>query len=287
MSSRIDINMPDIDSILHNSLSRALQHDAIDLIEACATAESTIRIAVRAEIISQLGVYAAQQGFQLRSEDLADFFYCDQTRYRLQTEADLIHPNVLRIVIAGADRKAVPMERHLTSLGIYGLGRSNRVSVKTPRQFASLQSTIADSVRQICESGYRWLSEYVDAALHTLQQDSARELYSEVRRSFDPKLTENIWLFVASGAKGFYILDPIVRQIALTHTRTASISVDLSPIEKLAVFATTQLDFEHDDLYSRKAIVENRTLDVDFSPPTYTRVLRRGAGSIRAPAFYL
>lgn len=160
-------------------------------------------------------------------------------------------------------------------LSLEGCGTYSNAELSLDGRLAGHAESLLGIVKDIYETGYSWLHEYIRDCVSRLESDLSRRLYGLLRSNFpgeDSELAKNVWfLMVAndnSGApRGFFVLDKIHSEHTFTLLDAARCQTSKSTATLFSHFLTASLAF--DEMHSRIAVESGNLIDKNLPESLY------------------
>jgi hypothetical protein len=233
------------------------QESAISVSAVCEQAEGELLGLLLESILEEIRLIAEQEevSFTRIADDQCNF---DNSVYEVRLTGRDTKTHILLLTVLSVDGRSSPMARGAVPFTFESRGRYSEVRLKTPERMLAHRDALGKVASTVLEAGYRWLSEFVQMALNSLEDRTADELYSHLRQIFSRKIVENIWLYAIIDEHGIYIPDRFARGVAESRAGKRSLTTSRSPLELMVDFSTKILDYE--DLFSKTAVREDRTI---------------------------
>ena len=220
-------------AVRHELQARFAAVDAGSLVATCEQVETSRLDLLRRYLIREMASIAKASATHCAGDD--EYFVFGDTNYRVLAVEHPSRRNVLAITVRAVERGGRLIRRPL-EVRLDSLGRYVKLSVRFHSRLARHQDGVTEVLKAIVESAYRWLTEYVRAALAQLPNDTAEDLYSHLWQVFPPRLVENIWLCAIAEDHGLYIPSRLSRERALAKAALRTLDTGESPLEFVAQF---------------------------------------------------
>lgn len=236
-------------AVRHELQARFAAVDAGSLVATCEQLEATLIDVIRRYLIRELASIAKASATHFAGDD--EYFVFDDRNYRVLAVEHPSRRNVLAITVRAVERGGRLIRRPL-EVQLDSLGRYVKLSVRFDSGLARHQYGVAEVLKAVVESAYRWLTEYVRLALEQLSNDTAEDLYSHLWQVLPPRLAENIWLCAIAEDHGLYIPNRLSRDRALAKAAQRSCDTRESPLELVAEFTTEMTRF--DEMFAKEVL---------------------------------
>jgi hypothetical protein len=217
-------------------------------------------------IIREIQLIAEETGSNFVGSDSQYFLY-DYNTFYIKASENQRYNNLLEVIVNSVDRRKSMLAKKSTTVSLDTLGRFNKVHIKTSAVFENNQSSFAQIVRVILESGYYWLTERVRVTLNDFHQQTSEDLYSYLRQLFPEQIVNHIWLYAVVNNRGLYIPSALNREFAFKRVSRRLLDVKDSPIKLAADFSTRLIEF--DKLFCKLTYAQGQTMVFNFDRAKY------------------
>jgi hypothetical protein len=261
------MNSPDIGIQIQDELNSLFTYSTNSQLESiCEDVEKYLFERVRLTLLFEIQKIAGEQKANYQESSHRRFSY-KEVGYELKIFEHASSSTILYISIKTVHRKQSQFIRKPFKIKFNSQGRYNEIQLSTDKVFVQYHEQLCETAKIILESGYRWLVEFMLEALSLIQDQTAHECYSLIRRLFNETISENIFLWKIKEGKGMYLTDDLTLRIALSRASKRDIVNGISPIEVVTNFSTTPTDFNKAN--SKPAIIEDRPVEGDFLTSKY------------------
>jgi hypothetical protein len=232
----------------------------------CEAVENYIHNRLREFLFEEVRLIAEANHYLFRKISSKRFAF-NNIVYELKIVEYASNDNTVQISL----RTVNPAKSHYVKrplmIALDSLGRVTKIQLTTDATFTLHKGALAEVAKITLESGYLWLSEFIRKTLNSIQNAAANNLYSLLRRLFNEKTVENIYLWKVEDRKGVYVIDDLVQRAALNRAAQRDELNALSPVEAISNFSTTEIDI--DLVISKQALAEDQVLEGDFVNQKY------------------
>ncbi len=163
---------------------------------------------------------------------------------------DPLHADVLALVVVDLNEPANLVHSYCD---VRGSGRYRKLEVFVPQRLARYRDSIADTSKELIETGYAWLSQILLAKTRELESSMVVELYRAIRIAFSekPELANLVWLGVVQRDRGFYLFDGHQAEQTIRDLRLRGRAGGESAVSLYLGLLTSNIAF--DEMFSRDA----------------------------------
>lgn len=148
-------------------------------------------------------------------------------------------------------------------------GEIRQLQIISDPDLVQLFDSIGEMFLTIYANSYRCIAARIaDIATFSAHRATCR-LYNQIRSRLPSDLASNVWLFACDGKVGFYLLDPLAAENAISKLSLKAATGIQSPLLAFTRFATHIPDIDNDKFLSAEVIksatsVNAGFLDVDY-----------------------
>jgi hypothetical protein len=182
---------------------------------------------------------------------------------------DLLRDDTVGVLIAavgGSDRPPKPARANCR---IRGDGKYRKADIIVPPRFSAHLEALTELAQKTYESGYAWLSEFLQSKVRELESSMVVGLYRAVRLAFagNQNLSQLVWLVLIQEDHGIYVFDQ-----QATFNAVGSLAVQRGKARPSAValfFGLLTSAVPFDQMFSRHAIPTGQCLHCDLAKSDY------------------
>jgi hypothetical protein len=228
--------------------------------------EDFLLTAVRLFILQELQLISEETKTPFNSTSARRFLY-GTVVYELKAVEYASNSDILQIAL----RAINPVKSHYDvrpmRVALDSMGRYTEIQLTTDTIFATYRQSLVEVAKMVLEAGYRWLMEFTRHTINAIQVNAVNGLYSLLRRLFNEKVVEKIFLWKVVERKGVYVVDDVKLGAMFNRASERDVIKNASPIEIITNFSTAIVDL--DTVISKETIAKDKALEGDFLEQRY------------------